>query len=123
MENLGEGRAAFLGSRCPGPQQSGNPFWIDEAPLAAGYDPHAYPESDVVACVRLDAGGAVRKAQLVGGTGSAALDRRLLRTLFRQWRFAPADGSEPVRGWQRVRLNSARREAPVPVQAREWLSL
>jgi TonB family protein len=123
MENLGEGRPAFLGRSCPGRQQDGNPFRIDESPLPEGYDPSAYPESDVVACVRLDSDGAVLKAQIVDGTGSPALDRRLLRTLYRHWRFAPADGSEVVRGWQRIRLNSAPREAPLPEHRREWVLL
>jgi hypothetical protein len=114
MENLGEGEPAFLGRRCPGVQQTGNPFRIDESPLPGSYDPNAYPNSDVVACVRLATDGVVLKVQLVGGTGSPALDRRLLRTLYREWRFAPANGGEVVRGWQRIRLNSAARDAPVP---------
>ncbi|HEX8624771.1 MAG TPA: hypothetical protein VF782_06800 [Allosphingosinicella sp.] len=123
MENLGEGRPAFLGRRCPGRQQAGTPFRIDDSPFPEGYDPHSFPDSDVVACVRLDAAGAVLKAQLVGGTGSAALDRRLLRTLVRQWRFAPVVGGEAVRGWQRIRLNSARRGMPPPEPGPGWVSM
>lgn len=123
MENLGEGRPAFLGRRCPGRQQTGTPFRIDESPLPEGFNPHAFPRSDVVACVRLDPGGVVLEARLVGGTGSAALDRRLLRTLVRQWRFAPVDGTEAMLDWQRIRLNSGRRDMPPPEPGPEWLSL
>ncbi len=123
MENLGDGSPAFLGRRCPGRQQMGNPFRIDRSPLPEAYDPHAFPNSDVIACVRLDSAGFVLKAQLVGGTGSAALDRHLLRAVFRQWSFAPADGSEKVRGWQRIRLNSARRDSPLPEAGPGWVSM
>jgi hypothetical protein len=112
FENLGEGRAAFRGGRCPGRQETGVPFRIDDAPLPEGYDPHGFPKADVVACVRLDSRGAVQRVQLVNGTGSAPLDRRLLRTLFRHWRFVPADGGGNASAWQRIRLNSADRSTP-----------
>jgi hypothetical protein len=114
FENLGEGRPPFPGSRCPGRQQTGTPFRIDESPLPAGYDPHAFPSSDVIACVWLDSRGAVAKVRLVNGTASAALDRSLLRTLYRHWRFVPAGDDAPAPGWQRVRLNSADRELSRP---------
>ena len=68
----------------------------------------------MIACVRLDADGSVVEAWLVSGTGRAALDRRLIRTLYRQWRFAPADGIVAAPGWQRIRLNSAYYSAPPP---------
>lgn len=123
MENLGEGRPAFLGGRCPGRQASGAPFRIEEYPLPLDYDPFAFPGTDVVACVRLDTDGVVRKARLVGGTGSAAMDRRLLRALFREWRFAPVDSGGAAQGWQRIRLNAVHRPArpPGPVSARPAL--
>lgn len=105
FENLGGGRPRFRGSRCPGRQQSGEPFRITESPLPDGYDPHAYPSSDVVACVWLNSRGAVEGARLVDGTASAALDRSLVRTLYRRWRFVPAADDAPAPGWQRVRLN------------------
>src|SRR5688572_22524328 len=54
FENLGEGRPRSLGPRCPGRQQAGSPFRIAESPLPEGYDPDAYPDSDVIACVWLD---------------------------------------------------------------------
>lgn len=106
LENLGEGPPPFPGSRCPGRQQAGTPFRIAESPLPAGYDPHAFPSSDVVACVWLDLRGGVEGVRLVNGTASAALDRSLLRTLYRQWRFVPAGDDARTAGWQRIRLNS-----------------
>jgi hypothetical protein len=107
MENPGDGRPTFLGPSCPGPQQAGAPFRIDDSPLPSGYDPHAFPEADVIA----------------GGTGSAALDRRLLRTLYRHWRFAPAEGGPAVRGLQRIRLNSIAGRTPLAELGRETPSL
>ena len=90
------------------------PFRIVDAPLPAGYDPHAFPQSDVVACVRLDSDGTVMEAWLASGTGNAALDRRLIGILYRGWRFAPMAGVAPGPGWQRVRLNSAYDPNPLP---------
>jgi hypothetical protein len=116
LETAGEGRPGFPWHRCPGRQAAGMPFRIVDAPLPAGYDPHAFPDLDVVACVRLDSSGAVLEAWLVSGTGRAALDRNLLRTLYRQWRFEPSDDAAAAPGWQRVRLNSAYGAKPLP----EW---
>lgn len=107
IENLGEGRPAFRGRRCPGPQEAGTTFRIVDAPLPTGYDPHAFPDSDVVACVRLDPYGVVMDARLLEGTGRAGVDRRLIRSLYRQWRFESVYGITPAPGWQRVRLSSA----------------
>lgn len=107
IENLGDGRPVFPWQRCPARQRAGAPFRIVDAPLPAGYDPHAFPDADVVACVRLDSSGAVREAWLVSGTGKGALDRRLVRILYRQWRFAPANDIAAAPGWLRVRLNRA----------------
>jgi hypothetical protein len=107
FENPGKGQPRFRGSRCPGRQQAGTPFRIKESALPAGYDPHAFPSSDVVACVWLDSRGAVKGVRLVDGTASAALDRSLVRSLYRYWRFVPAGEDAPSPGWQRVRLNAA----------------
>ena len=106
FENLGRGGPRFRGSRCPGRQQAQTRFRIEESPLPAGYDPHAFPSSDVVACVWLDSRGAVGGVRLVNGTASVALDRSLLRALYRNWRFVPAGDDAPSPGWQRVRLNT-----------------
>lgn len=123
IENLGEGRPAFLGGRCPGRQLTGVPFQIAEYPLPVDYDPHGYPNADVVACFRLDSRGAIERVQLVNGTGRAALDRRLLRELFREWRFVPADQGGGASAWQRVRLNSADRSTPPPLHEPDPLLL
>lgn len=106
FESAGEGRPAIPWRRCPGRPRTSAAFRIVEAPLPAGYDPHGFPDSEVVACVWLDSGGGIVEAWLVSGTGRASLDRRLLSTLYRQWRFAPADDIAAAPGWQRVRLNS-----------------
>jgi hypothetical protein len=111
LENSDDGRAGRL---CPGRPATGEPFRIEESPLPADYDPHAFPEADVIACVWLDARGVARKAQLASGTGNSALDRRLLRNIYRRWRFAPANGGEEPPGWQRIRLNSGRSWPPLP---------
>ena len=114
VENLGEGRPVFRGGRCPGRQEEGVPFRIEEYSLPESYDPHGYPDSDVVACVRLDSRGEIERVRLVNGTGRAVLDRSLLRTLFRSWRFVRADGGGEASSWQRVRLNSGDRSTPPP---------
>jgi hypothetical protein len=120
MENLPEGSP---GRRCAGQQPTGEPFRIVHSLLPEGYDPHAFPEADVIACVWLDSRGVAHKAQLVGGTGNPALDRQLLRNLYRQWRFAPDYGSEASPGWQRIRLNSGHSRAPPPEPGYEPLPL
>lgn len=105
IENLGAGERSSEVARCPGPQIAGTTFRLDHAPLPEAFRPFDYPET-VLACVKVDSAGSVGSVRLLAGTGKADLDRRLLRTIDRQWRFAPRSEVATRPGWQRVRLSN-----------------
>jgi TonB family protein len=100
------------GPFCPG-QVSAHAAAVDAAPLPAGYDPHAYPDRGLFACVRIDESGAVTGVRLLAGTGRAALDQALVAAIAREWRFSSERGK--AAGWHRVRLNSGGRFIPPPL--------
>lgn len=105
IENLGDGDRPSETSRCPGRQWAGTSFRLDHAPLPPAFRPFDYSD-DVLACVRVDARGSVRSVKLIAGTGKDGLDRKLVQTVYRQWRFAP-NVDIPIRpGWQRIRLSA-----------------
>jgi TonB family protein len=105
IENLGDGENRPLAERrCPGPQSAGTSFELDHAPFPADFRPFDQEEA-VLACVRVDAEGSVRSVKLISGSGNAPLDRRLVRTIARHWRFAPYHKAA-IPAWQRVRLSS-----------------
>ena len=112
IDNAGVGLRRSSERRCPG-RASGSGFRIDYAPLPAGFDVHAFPQGDILACVALGADGSVEAVRIVAGTGRARLDERLLRLIHRQWRFRPVDGAERGPRWQRVRLNSGHGIGPM----------
>ncbi|HEX8225437.1 MAG TPA: energy transducer TonB [Allosphingosinicella sp.] len=106
IENLGDSEDRLLAERrCPGPQLAGTSFELDHAPLPADFRPFDHEET-VLACVRVDAEGSVRSVKLISGSGNGPIDRQLVRTIARQWRFAPHHGVSIRPGWQRVRLSS-----------------
>jgi hypothetical protein len=110
IENLGDGDRPSETSRCPGRQWAGTSFRLDHAPLPPAFRPFDYSDK-LLACVRVDARGSVRSVRLIAGTGKDSLDRQLVQTVYRQWRFAP-HGDIPIRpGWQRIRLSARPPEA------------
>ncbi len=113
IDNPGVGVERSRERRCPGGQAAGSRFRLDYAPLPAGFDAHGYPDGDILACVRLRADGSVEAVRIVAGTGRARIDARLLRTIYREWRFRPVEGVAGDRPWQRVRLNSGYGSAPM----------
>lgn len=116
IDPAGDGaRGLFDGPYCPDAAPAGAAT-IVAAPLPAGYDPHAYPDRSMFACVRLDGRGGVAAVRLLSGTGQAGVDRALVGWIARAWRFS-AEGRATA-GWHRVRLNSGR-----PDPGAVWLSL
>jgi TonB family protein len=105
IENPGSGEWLPEMARCPGRQVAGTSFRLDHAPLPPAFRPFDHKDI-VLACVRVDSAGSVRSARLISGTGKAGLDRQLLRTITRQWRFAPMSEVASRPGWQRVRLST-----------------
>lgn len=105
IDNPGSGDWLTEMPRCPGLQVAGTTFRLDHAPLPPMFGPFDYEEA-VLACVRVDSGGTVGSVRLISGTGKAGLDRQLLRTIARQWRFAPRSGVAGRPGWQRIRLST-----------------
>lgn len=104
IENIGADGGSSQVTRCPGPQTDGTTFRLDFAPLPPAFQPLRYGDP-VLACVKVDAAGSVEAVQLASGTGKAGLDRQLLRTIGRQWRFTPLSEISARPGWQRVRLS------------------
>lgn len=104
IENIGADDWRSEVTRCPGPQSAGTTFRLDSAPLPPAFRPIRYGDP-VLACVKVDKTGSVKAVKLVSGTGEASLDRRLLLTIGRQWRFAPMSEVSARPGWQRVRLS------------------
>lgn len=104
IENIGADGEHSGVTRCPGPQTDGTTFRLDTAPLPRAFQPLRYGDP-VLACVKVDKAGSVEAVKLMSGTGKASLDRQLLRTIGRQWRFAPMSLVSARPGWQRVRLS------------------
>jgi hypothetical protein len=89
---------------CPGPRGGEDAVLVD-APLPVGFDLHAYADRPLYACVLVGERGRAVDAHILRGTRQGGLDRRIVRTIRRDWRFRP----DPVGSgwWQRVRLNPA----------------
>jgi len=90
---------------CPEPRtsQPGGP--LAHAPLPPGYDPYAPLEQPFHACLLVGGGGKILSAKLLGSSGSARIDGRILTLIATRWRVeAPAEASAP--SWHRVRLNA-----------------
>ena len=113
LDNQGEGALPPKDRRCPGRQAAGSPFRLDHAPLPAGFNPHGFP-NDIIACVKLRPGGSVTAVRLLTGTGKRDLDRQVLRSIHRRWRFRPVEAGAGDPSWQRVRLSAGYRDVPPP---------
>lgn len=107
VENSGDGWVNGRSEpRCPEPRETGDPYFLDAAPLPDGYDPHAYGQRRVYVCVLVDSGGEVLGARMLRGTGRAVRDGNLVWTIRLRWRFRPAYPAPQAPSWQRVRLSS-----------------
>lgn len=107
IDNVGDGAAQpEREPRCPAPRGRDDRHGLAAAPLPDGYDPHAWGERSILACVLVARDGEVREVRMLRGTGRAALDRSVVGTIRRSWRFGPdAEDSRPF-SWQRVKLSS-----------------
>jgi hypothetical protein len=100
----GDGRSAAE-PRCPARGGTGAFYSVAAAPMPPFYDPYAYSEKALYACVLLTGGGKMLDARLLRGTGEAALDRDLISTIRGAWRFRSYAREGRAPSWQRVRLN------------------
>ncbi|HEX8578443.1 MAG TPA: hypothetical protein VF655_02465 [Allosphingosinicella sp.] len=99
--------AGWSGSRrtsCPEPRFTGTSATIAQAPLPPGYDPYAPLEQPFHACLRVAADGRILGTKLIGSSGSAETDGRILALIASRWRL-DARG-EQASAWLRVRLNA-----------------
>ena len=93
-------------ARCPAPQATDASYALAAAPLPDDWDPHREREGALYVCVLLARDGKVREARLLAGTGRAALDRELVDTIHRSWRFRLVAREAQGVSWQRVRLDA-----------------
>jgi hypothetical protein len=91
---------------CPKSPRPPSRVVLGYAPLPAGFDSSAMAADPIFACVKVAADGWVLAARLVGGTGSAGMDRRLVNAIRTRWRFVPVAGGAEGAAWHRVRLNA-----------------
>ncbi|HEX8583629.1 MAG TPA: hypothetical protein VF680_04395 [Allosphingosinicella sp.] len=97
---------------CPEPRTNQPGGSIPFAPLPSGYDPFGPLEEPFHACLLVDGTGKILSAKLLGSSGSARIDGRILTLIATRWRLkAPAEGSVPA--WHRVRLNAGPDEGEV----------
>jgi hypothetical protein len=100
--------------QCPAPRASGSAYALAAAPLPDDWDPHEGRGRPLYACVLVAGDGKVREARMLAGPERAALERELVETIRRRWRFdrvEPDDERGP--SWQRVRLDAGERNGIV----------
>lgn len=93
------------GPDCPDPALREDVVRLDHAPLPLAFDPFAYWDRQLFACVRVDGAGAISSVALIGveDPGTA---RALAHTIRNDWRFSPVYDSRGEAGWVRVRLSA-----------------
>lgn len=89
---------------CPEPRASGDLYNLIAAPVPDAWDPEA--KGNLYACVFVEGRGKVLDARILRGSGRPALDRELVRTIRRGWRFDAGARETGAPSWQRVRINS-----------------
>jgi hypothetical protein len=89
---------------CPLPQANTDLYNLEAAPVPDAWDPDA--KGNLYACVLVAPRGRVLDAQILKGSGRAALDRQLADTIRRDWRFQLVGGEPDAPSWQRIRINS-----------------
>ena len=104
IDNVDGGAAGDgLERNCPRPRSARTTFRLNRAPLPTTFRSYGR-EGAVLACVRVGRDGSIGAVRLIAGTGPAGLDRQLIETIRRQWRFEPI-GPHTSPGWQRIRLS------------------
>jgi hypothetical protein len=93
------------GPDCPNPRLDGDAVRLDYAPLPLAYDPFAYWDRLIFACVRVDGARSISSVALIG-VEDAGTARALTRTIRNEWRFSPGYESADETGWIRVRLSA-----------------
>lgn len=97
---------------CPQPGADYAGGLLPHAPLPSGYDPFAPLEQPFHACLLVDSAGKVLRVKLLGSSGSARMDGRILALIATAWRAnGPAAGEAPA--WQLVGLNAGPDEGEV----------
>lgn len=97
---------------CPEPRANHEGGSVPHAPLPTGYDPFFPREQPFHACLLVRSDGAILRATLLGSSGNAKMDGRILALIRTRWRAAPPqEGTAP--SWQRVRLNAGPDEGEV----------
>lgn len=96
---------ASMGPDCPDPQARSFSFTLDRAPLPPAFDPFAYPEEELFACVLVGPGGEPLAVRLIG-VGSTNTARQLAAMIREQWWFSRRGGEVEQPAWVRARLNS-----------------
>ena len=93
------------GPDCPDPALRDDAIRLDHAPLPLSFDPFAYWDRHMFACVRVDGAGAVSGVALIG-VENRVTARALTRTIRNQWLFSPGYDARGEAGWVRVRLSA-----------------
>jgi hypothetical protein len=91
---------------CPSPQARDLSYALAAAPLPDGWDPHREQGRAIYACVLVAGEGTVRDARMPTGSGPVGLERELIGTIRRSWRFRLVAREAPAPSWQRVRLDA-----------------
>jgi hypothetical protein len=93
-------------AQCPAPRATGLPYALAAAPLPDDWNPYGGQEGALYACVLVAGEGEVRDARMLTGAGRSALDRELVETIRRSWRFRLVAREAQTPSWQRVRLDA-----------------
>ena len=97
---------------CPEPRATHAGGAVPRAPLPRGYDPYAPLAEPFHACLLVASDGKILASKLLGSSGSARTDGRILALIATRWRAQPPeDGRAPA--WQRVRLNAGPDEGEI----------
>ncbi len=94
-----------VGPECAGPSAGGSQFGLSQAPLPVSFNPWAWPQARLYACIRLSGSGEVLGVALHGISGPL-LRESFTDTIRQQWRFSPNYFDEYRSTWVRVRLNA-----------------
>jgi hypothetical protein len=114
IDNPGAGEAPpEREAQCPAPRASGSAYALAAAPLPDGWEPDQDRGRALYACVLVAGDGKVREARMLAGAGRSALERELVETIRRRWRFDLIAPKEPAPSWQRVRLDAGERNGIV----------
>jgi hypothetical protein len=114
IDNPGAGaKPSEREAECPAPQAQDAAYVLAAAPLPDGWNPHGEREGALYACVLVAGEGTVREARMLAGTGRSPLERELVETIRRSWRFRLVAHQPQPPSWQRVRLDAGERNGIV----------